>query len=350
MNYTIPTKKMVIISILDILKRYTDVEHKLSQKQIAEILKEEYNTEVDRKTIKRNIMTLIEFGYEIEYSETVRYIKSKDGIKEESSILSDFYLARDFSDSELRLLIDSLLFNRYLPKNQCKELIKKIENLSNDYFKARVRHIQHLSDSLPRNNQIFYTLEVLDEAISKKRKVTFKYNEYGTDKKLHPRKNSEGVERTYIINPYQIVAVNDKYYLICNVDKYDDLANYRIDRITDIEMMDEKVKPKEKVKGMEHGLDLQKHVTEHIYMFSGQSVRVTFRTKKYLLSEIFDWFGKDVIFSDETEDEVTCSAFVNETAMRKWALQYALHVRVLSPQNLVDGIKEDLKQAMDNYS
>ena len=131
MNYTIPPKKMIIINILDILKRYTDENHKLSQKQIADILKNEYNTVVERKTIKRNIMNLIEFGYEIEYTETVRYVKNKEGIKEENSIYSDFYLAREFTDSELRLLIDSLLFNRYLPARQCKEMIKKIENLRN---------------------------------------------------------------------------------------------------------------------------------------------------------------------------------------------------------------------------
>lgn len=39
MNYTIPPKKMIIINILDILKRYTDENHRLSQKQIADILK-----------------------------------------------------------------------------------------------------------------------------------------------------------------------------------------------------------------------------------------------------------------------------------------------------------------------
>lgn len=339
MNYTIPPKKMIIINILDILKRYTDENHKLSQKQIADILKNEYNTVVERKTIKRNIMNLIEFGYEIEYTETVRYIKNKEGIKEENSIYSDFYLAREFTDSELRLLIDSLLFNRYLPAKQCKEMIKKIENLSNEYFKSRVKHIQNLPDNMPRNNQVFFTLEVLDEAISKGRKVEFTYNEYGTDKKLHPRKSEP-----YVINPYQMVAVNDKYYLICNVDKYDNLANFRVDRITDIKISKDKVKSKKLVKGLENGLNLPKHMAEHIYMFGGGSIRVMFRTKKYLLSELFDWFGKDIVFSDETEDEVTCSVFVNEQAMRKWALQYALHVKVISPQGLVDGIKEDLEK------
>ena len=47
MNYTIPPKKMIIINILDILKRYTDENHRLSQKQIADILKKEYNVKVE---------------------------------------------------------------------------------------------------------------------------------------------------------------------------------------------------------------------------------------------------------------------------------------------------------------
>lgn len=65
MNYTIPPKKMIIINILDILKRYTDENHKLSQKQIAEILKNEYNTTVERKTIKRNIIYLIDLDMKL---------------------------------------------------------------------------------------------------------------------------------------------------------------------------------------------------------------------------------------------------------------------------------------------
>ena len=41
---------------------------------------------------------------------------------EESTILSDFFLEREFEDSELRLLIDGLLFSTHLPYSQCKGL------------------------------------------------------------------------------------------------------------------------------------------------------------------------------------------------------------------------------------
>ena len=84
-------------------------------------------------------------------------------------------------------------------------------------------------------------------------------------------------------------------------------------------------------------------------MFTGESAPVVFRAKKYLVSEIIDWFGKDITFSDETEDEVTVRVTVNMEAMRKWALQYAMHVKVLGPEKLVELVKEDVARAAEMY-
>ena len=338
-------KKMLIMNILDILKRYTDEDHRLSQKEIMDILEREYDMKVERKAVKRNLLNLIDYGYHVEYSESVRI--NKKG--EEEIVYTDWYLERDFSDAELRLLIDSLLFSRHIPYSQCKTLIEKLEKLSNRYFKSRVKHIQTLPDNELPNRQLFYTIEILDQAITKGKQVSFHYNEYHTDKKFHLRSDHEGNVRTYIINPYQMAAVNGRYYVICNYDKYDDVSNYRVDRITDIQLLDTPVKPMKNVKGLEHGLNLPKHMAEHVYMFTGESVPVTFRAKKYLLTDLFDWFGKEMQFTDETEDEVTVRVSVNLDAMRKWALQYALHVKVLKPERLVDVLKEDVKRAAEQY-
>ena len=132
---------------------------------------------------------------------------------------------------------------------------------------------------------------MLDEAISKGRQVSFTYNSYGTDKKLHPRRDSAGNIREYIVNPYQIAAANGRYYLICNYDKYDNVAHYRLDRITNIKLLPTPAKPMEQVKGLEHDFDLPRHMAEHVYLFAGESGPVTFRAKKYLLNDIIDWFG-----------------------------------------------------------
>lgn len=265
---SVKPKKLLIMNILDILRRYTDAEHRLSQKDIVEILKTEYDMVADRKSIKRNIQSLIEFGYDINFSEALRMIPNKDGELEESYILSDFYLERDFSDSELRFLIDGLLFSKHIPYSQCKELVGKLEGLSNQYFKSRVRYIKTLPDNSPNNRQLFYTIEILDEAISKGKQVSFNYNHFEADKKLHPAINDDGSVKEYIINPYQIAATNGRYYLICNYDKYDNVSNYRLDRITNIKLLDTPVKSQSKVKGLENGFNLPKHMAEHLYMFS----------------------------------------------------------------------------------
>lgn len=153
---------------------------------------------------------------------------------------------RDFTDAELRLLIDSLLFSKHIPYSQCKELIEKLEGLSNKYFKAKVKHIRTLPLNMPSNKQIFYNIDVLDEAISKGKQVKFAYNDFGVDKKLHPRLNGEGVVRRYVINPYQMAAANGRYYLLANYDKYNNISHYRVDKISEIKILDTPAKKTER--------------------------------------------------------------------------------------------------------
>ena len=341
-------KKLIIMNILDILKRYTDENHRLSQKEIQDILEREYDMTVERK--KRNLMNLIEFGYNINYSESVRIFKDKDGKEQENVILSDFYLEREFTDSELRLLIDSVLFSNHIPYKQDKELVDKLASLSNIYFKKRVNHIARMPEDKADNKQLFYNVELLDEAIDKRRKVRFHYLEYHTDKKLHKRRNKIGKVREYIINPYQLVAKEGKYYLICNYDKYDDISNYRVDRITDLEILDENIKPFDGLKGSDgRKLDLKEYMDKHVYMFSGENVRVVFRADKSLISDIIDMFGKEVRFSEESDTQITVTAVVNEISMEQFAKAYTPWIEIIKPVDLRDRMIENLDKGLEKY-
>ena len=343
-----------LLTILEILKQETDINHTMTQKQIQDRLETWNPLEpivCDRRAVRRHITSLQELGFPvIANTETSRIVPDKKtGEPVEDIMLSDFYYESDFDNSELRILIDSLLFSKYIPYKQCKSLVEKLEKLSNKYFKTSIKHIRTLPDSIPQNRELTYTIEILDEAMSNNKQVKFFYNSYGTDRKLHARLDSDGNPREYIVNPYQIAAANSRYYLICNLDKYDDVSNYRIDRITGIQLLDKPRKPMKNVTGLENGLNLPKHMAEHVYMFTGPSAPVTFRMKKYVLTDIMDYFGNDISFFDETDDEVSARVTVNLMAMRHWAVQYAVHAKILSPQSLVDDVKTDLRKAMENY-
>ena len=348
--YTKQPKKLIIMNILDILKKYTDADHRLSQKEIQDLLEREYEMKVDRKAVKRNLMNLIDFGYYINYSESIRIFKDKDGEEQENIILSDFYLKRDFTDCELRLLIDSVLFSNYIPFKQDMDLVDKLASLSNVYFKKRVTHIARMPKEKSDNKQLFYNIELLDEAIDKERKVRFHYLEYKSDKKLHKRCDKDGKVREYVINPYQLVAKEGKYYLICNNDKYDSVGNYRVDRITDMEILDERVKPFNTLTGSDgRPLDLQEYMEKHIYMFAGENIRAVFRITKDCISDVIDMFGKDVKFSEETDTHITVTANVNELAMEQFAKAYTPWIEIIKPAKLREEMIEILSAGLGNY-
>lgn len=343
--------KAIIMNILDILRRYSDEDHRLNQRDVIDILRSEYGIQVDRKTVRRNILTLINCGYDIEYSESVRSVLNrKTGKMEESYIWSNFYLVREFSDSELHLLIDGLLFSKHIPHGRCRELVEKLEGLSSIYFNSHIGNILMAPGSFPPNQQMFYTIEVLDEAISQKRKVSFNYVSFGQDKKLHKRLTEEGEPKEYVVSPYQMVAANGRYYLISNTDPHDDISHYRVDRIMDIQMLQEPLRSTNNVAGLENGLNLPKHMAEHLYMFSGESAPVTFKMKKHILNDVIDWFGTDIRFVDEDEEWLTARTEVNLRAMRIWSIQYGPYVKIISPQSLVDDVVAGLRSALEHYS
>ena len=343
--YACSQKKTLIINILDILKNYTDAGHRLSQKEIVEILEKDYEIKAERKSVKRNLMNLIDLGYDVKFRENTRV--NERG--EEEAICTDWYLKRNFSDSELRMIIDSLLFSKNIPYKQCRSLIERITCLSNQYFKSKVKHIRSLPEDMPGNKELFRSIEVIDEAIEKKRKVRFLYNDFGMDGKLHPRADKNGRPHKYVINPYQMAATNGRYYLICNYEGHDNAAHYRIDRITGIELLDAPARPMRELQEFKNGLDLPKHMAEHIYMYAGSGARVSFRAKKCIISEIIDWFGKNVRFSNESDDEITAFVTVNLEAMRCWAMQYARFVRIISPDSLAEQIKNDIRSVAEKY-
>lgn len=358
-------KKLVILYILDILQKYTDEEHRLSQKEIQDILKREYEMTVDRKAVKRNLLNLIEYESNIEYREVSRkdIFRKKDSvsykgtsdfadkeISEDDLLWTDFYLKQKFTNEELRLLIDSLLFSKHIPYSQAKELIKKLESLSNIYFKSCSQYIYPLPVERTDNKQVFYNIAILDDAIRKKKKVLFEYAEYHTDKKMHLKKREDGSVREYIITPYQMAVQEGKYYLICNYDKYDDISNYRVDRIRNIQILEEKGKPFETLKWSGHQpMNLNEYIKEHVYMYSSENAFVKFRIVKAMISDVIDLFGKGVNFSEETDTHVSVSVHVNERAAEQFAKNYAPDVVILQPKRLRDKLRDDLKKAWEAY-
>ena len=343
-------KKIIILYILQILRKYTDENHPMTQQQIADKLRSEYDMEVNRATVKRNLADLIDAEYPIMYKEVSRtHIDKTTGMKEENIIYTDLYYEHDFSESELHMLIDGLLFSRSVPYKPRKALIDKLGKLSSSWFNQRMNHVHCMSSDSPQNQQLFLNIDVLDEAITEGKQVELTYCYYGTDMKLHKSKNPDGSEKRQLLNPYRLVANEGRYYLICNNDKYDNVANYRIDRIMDVKKLDTSVKPMSQVTGLENGLNLQDYVYQNLNMFSGEAVDAEFIIPKSSVSLVIDFFGKHVHFFEQADGNVSCRMKVSMEAMKRWAAQFGSVARVVSPPELVEQIREEIRKSAAQY-
>ena len=324
-------KKMLNMLILEILEKYTDEDHRLTQQEILKLLKDNYGIECDRRSVRNNAEYLIDLGYDIS--------------------IDDGYclLSREFDDAELQLLINSVIFSKGVTRAQSVALIEKLKSKGNKYFSPHLSYIENYTDlQHTENKQVMINLDIIDDAMTQKRKISFIYNVYGTDFKMHPTR-----QEPFVFNPYQVVMSNGHYYLVGNYDKYDTISHFRIDRMTEMKLLEEPIKDTKLIKGMENRLNLPKHMAEHVYMFSGNSVSVLLKTDAKFMNDLVDWFGKDFqIMKKYTEDGVDMMeihVYCNEQAMEYWALQYGKRVTVLEPESLREKIREDIEGMRERY-
>ena len=59
--------------------------------------------------------------------------------------------------------------------------------------------------------------------------------------------------------------------------------------------------------------------------------------------------GNPVDFMDDADGKVSCNLMVSREAMRHWAAQFASVVRVVSPPELAEEIREEIRKAAKNY-
>ncbi|MCR5591626.1 MAG: WYL domain-containing protein [Lachnospiraceae bacterium] len=324
--YGTGTKKMLMMMILEVLRKHSDEDHHLTQQEIIRLLDSEYGMKCDRRSVKANVEALIEMDYDITMDNGYAL------------------LGREFEDAELRMLIDSVLFSRNITGTQAQTLINKLKSFGSKFFEAKVSHVAN-SPLMPRtdNKHVMITISNLNDAIEKKKKVRFRYLYYGTDFKLHDR------GKEYIVNPYQMIASNGHYYLLCNVDKFDNATYFRIDKITKLEILTEKIKPIREVEGYKNGLDLPKHMAEHLYMFCGKSVPVKMKCKAESIDTLVDWFGKDFKVLEEKDGEITVRVVCNEHAIHYWALQYGMYFEVLEPAEVRDNLRKEINKMAKKY-
>lgn len=323
-------KKMAMLYIIEILQEYSDENHLLTQQDIIEKLYNIYHVEIERKTIASTIELLTEYKYDIIKVPTKGY-----------------YLAsREFDETEVKYLVDAIYSSKTIPGKLANKLSKKLYSNLSKYEQKNFSYL-YKSTEINRNQNLdfFLNIELINEAIKNKKKISFEYLEYDETGKLKKRRNGY----KYRVSPYFLINNFNKYYLVCNINWFNNHVNFRVEYMTNITILEDSIKPYKDVETLGSDFNISKYINDHIYMFGGNLITATLEIQnKTAITYIIDWFGNNARVY-KTDEKVMATIKTDEEAFYYWALQYHDHIKIISPITIVDRIKQSLENNLNKY-
>ena len=320
-----------VLYILNILKKYSDDEHILSAVNIQSKIKDIYDVEIDCRTIRRNINLL---KYKFDYDISTREENHKG-----------YYINRDpdtdFEPGEIRAIIDNFSYANYIVPSIARDIIKKCKNIQTVYENEKIKDYRiYANDSKTENVEVIKNIEDISNGIYERKKITFEYWKYDISKKLDKKIVSKP-----IVSPYAIVYSKQEFYLICIKDGKNDFYNYRIDRMKNIEIIDEEIAIKKKKSEIQ---DFAESSTE---MFGGKREKIEAICHMCLLDTIFETFGRNVTIEKISSDKDKFKLLVdtNPLGFKMWAMRNIDLVEVKKPMSLRKEMQNVIKDAAKRY-
>lgn len=318
-------QKQAILYIRDYLERESDLTHPVGAEELIAML-DRAGIRCERKTIYHHIATLQDYGVDIETR------RGKNG---------GYYIAsRNFELPELKLLIDAVQSSRFLTEKKSRELIEKLCRECNRYD-ASLMHRDLVIDRRVKNmnESIYYNVDTIQEAMHQNRQIRFRYFNWGIDGQRHYRPNE------YIASPYGLCQNNENYYLLAHSERHN-VTNYRVDRMSEIELLDE---PRVACPELMGG-NLAEYANRQFQMYNGRSERVKLRFHNSLINVVVDRFGRETMMIPDGEEHFT---FLVDVAVSplflSWVIGFGEKAQILYPPNVAEECRELCRQVMEQY-
>ncbi len=336
-------KKLYVIYILLILKKYSDFNHPLLQEEIIQYMNKDYGMNCNRKAVKDNIDALLEAGFDI------NQINNK-GV----------YLIPEFMPGEIKILLDCILQSKSIQIDEAKYLIDKLLNLTDKGVGESLPSLSSQTFYHSDNQDFIVNQELIVEAIKNCKQIKFDLLDFGLDKKLHVLADSPCV-----VNPYHLIYGNNGfYYLVCTrkrqkevikvidgkvvtmMKEYTYAARLRVDKLRDMKILAETREELPKVSSISD--NFEEYCSNRPYAQIGKKKTIKVRINNDVVGNVIDFFGD---FQVEEKGEKTSILTFNATVSDAWlwAVQRGSLVEILEPQAARNIIRSQANELFDKY-
>ena len=215
---------------------------------------------------------------------------------------------------------------KFITQKKSFELIKKLTQLTSAHHAELLkRHTYTVNRIKHKNELIYYTIDMINEATNHKKQIEFQYYEYTTEKKKILKHDGE----VYHLNPYALVWNNDNYYVMGYSEKHGKIAKFRVDRIVkpSVSQCNAVIKPKD--------FDVTEYVSTVFNMYDGNERTVELKCNNDLMKVIIDKFGEEVEISklDNCYFKVVIHASISPTFYGR-LFTFAGRISILAPEDI----------------
>lgn len=319
-------QKYKLQKLLELLRQETDEQHPLSTSQICNKLGQ-MGISCERRTLTKDIAVLNELGYEVMWNWVG---------KEKGYYIED----RSFSVPELKILIDAVQAASFVTEKKTAELIGKIAALGGSHKADILKSNMVCFNTRKHSNEsIYYNVGFLEDAIQQQKKVIFYYydlNENG--EKVYRREHHH-----YVVEPIALVFNDDNYYLMVYSAKHDSTANYRVDRMDHVEIVDEAIS--EKALTLREGID--SYTEQAFKIYGGQLVDVVLEFVDKLIGVVYDKFGEDTKMIRAGDKCIATVKVQISPVFWGWLFQFGRQMIVISPAEVAEEYRSQVNQLVD---
>lgn len=320
-------QKIKLLKIMEILRQETDEEHPMTKVELAARLVA-MNVSCSPRSLIRDIKLLNEQGYEI----MERLIGHEKAY---------FVCDRSFSVPELKILIDAVQAASFVTNKKTGELIDKIAALGGSHRAAILKgNMVKFNTRKHRNETIYYTVGFIEDAIQRNKKIIFRYFDLDENGQKVYRRDGHH----YVVEPVALVFNEDNYYLIVYSEKHDGTANYRVDRIDSVEIIDDPIS--DKARSLRR--KVARYTEEAFKMFNGQPETITLRFTDKLIGPVLDKFGEVTKMTrvDDHTIEATVQVRIAPTFWG-WLFQFGTDMDIMEPEALKEEYKNKAAELLN---
>lgn len=310
-------QKGKLLYLAEIFHRETDEAHGLTLAELTERLAA-YGVQAERKTLYADMEELRRCGLDID--------SWKEGREYRYRLAS-----REFELPELKLLVDAVESSRFITEKKSTALIKKLGHLTSTAQAEQLnRRIYMGGTPKPENESIYYNVDTIHNAVQKKQQITFQYFEY-TPKKEKVLKH-DGYK--YRFSPYAMIWNRDCYYAVGWSEKHGKIAQFRVDRMTAVE-------PLEQTAVQTLDFDPAEYVRKVFGMYPDDLCTVELLCDNEVMRSVIDRFGENV--QTETVDEQHFRATVEvapSPPFFSWVFTFSGKIRIVSPAAVLEEMRD----------